>query len=320
MKKSTPLKAEHCLCYATDGIGLPALFFEPVTKSTTAIVYLHGNGSGNVFSPVQKIQDYAAEFIHKNISFFAFNNRGAQYLQKIKRYGEPDMDGNRHVVEELKGGTAYELIEECIYDINGVVTFLKSRGYSRFVLMGESTGANKAVLYQYKEKNPSVIGLVLIGGGDDSGIYYRELGRDLFFRLLDLAKEKIASGKGSDFVPQKYLPFLLSWQSFCNTVNPDGDYNIFPFEDYFEDLNLGKKPLFKEYKALTLPILVLYGEEDEFCFGRVPEILTLLRSKTKNKTNSSFVSLPQSDHGLTGKTDIAATHISRWLEKLTKEE
>ena len=124
--------------------------------------------------------------------------------------------------------------------------------------------------------------------------------------------EKIKAGKGNDLAPKSWLGFY-SYQSVYDTVNPNGDYNTFPYYEVLNHLHISTKKLFREVNSIKKPILVLYGQNDEFCYGKVPEIINLLKDKTKNLANFTYKILPDCDHGFVGKEDVLAKTISEWL-------
>mgnify|MGYP001604750315 CR=1 FL=1 len=120
---------------STDKLLLPGMLFEPDSKTKKVAINLHGNGSSSVFYNFERTDSFAKELNKQNISFFTFNNRGAHYIKKLKI--------NNEEKEEIKIGTAFELIKDCIKDIDGAIELLKSLGYEEFYLIGHSTGANK---------------------------------------------------------------------------------------------------------------------------------------------------------------------------------
>lgn len=219
-------------------------------------------------------------------------------------------------------GTALELIKDCSKDIDGAINFLEEFGYKTFYLMGVSTGANKIVVYHYyksfgkaqdKPKN-KIAKYILLSGGDDTGLYYQMFGKNKFIKLLKKCLEKIQSKKGSNLI-SKYLDGgLISYQSLYDTINPDGDYNIFPFNEYVNNLKLSKKKLFKEYKTIDKPTLVIYGENDEYCYGDVPRCVSILKKECPNSKLFTFKIIKGADHGFNGKEKQLAEIIANWLK------
>lgn len=292
----------------TDNLLLPGLLYEPEKKTNAVAIYLHGNGSSSVFYSVDKMNTIAEELTKQNIAFFPFNNRGAHYIKSLyQKKGDEE--------ERMMYGTAYELIKECIYDIDGAIDYLKKLGYKTFYLIGISTGANKIILYHYYKPKNSVSKYILLSGGDDTGLYYQEMGKKKFYLALKKAKEAIKKGHGTKLIPKYLVNYWFSYQALYDTLNPNGDYNIFPFNEYINNLKLSKKPLFKEYKTIDKPTLVVYGEFDEFCYGKVPECVEILKKETTHLEKFTFKIIPNADHGFTDKEKELAGIVASWLAK-----
>lgn len=172
-------------------------------------------------------------------------------------------------------GAATEIIRECVYDIDGAIREVRRRGYRDVTLAGHSTGANKIAVYDhYKKRNP-VKRYVLLGGADDTGLLH-----------LDLARGKLPS---------------MSWHALRDMANPNGDYNVFPFDPAFR----GKRP-FRFIREIRKPSLYVYGENDEFGFDA--ELLA-----ENVGANAEIVVMKDADHGFHGKEFELATLIAEWL-------
>lgn len=293
---------------STDGLLLPGMLFEPKTSTNKVALNLHGNGSSSVFYSFERADSFARNLNEKGISFFTFNNRGAHYIKKLKYFENGEE-------KEIKLGTAFELIKDCVKDIDGAIAFLKKLGYREFYLIGHSTGANKICVYNYYKPKNEVSKYILLGGGDDAGIYYKMLGENKFKKYLELAKRQIDKGNGRKIIPKYIANYMLSYQSFYDTCNPDGDYNTFPFNEYINHLNLSTKPLFKEYKLLNTPTLVIYGENDEYCGDSAKHAIDILKTETPHKDLFTFKIIPQTDHGFDGCQEELSSAIANWLIK-----
>jgi predicted alpha/beta hydrolase len=145
----------HVRFLAIDGHKLAGLLYWPTTKTKKVAIYLHGNGYGSIFESVEKMDIFASALNKNDIAFFPFNNRGSNMVRKLKR----DVNG---IEEETKGGTAYELIKDCVKDIDGAIEYLKTHGFEEFYLIGESTGANKICVYNYYKKAFDISKAVLL--------------------------------------------------------------------------------------------------------------------------------------------------------------
>lgn len=285
-----------------DGLTLPGTLFE-AKGSKKAAIHLHGNGSSSVFYTRNLRPEQVEALNQKGISFLLFNNRGAGYVRKL------DVEKNGEV-ERKRFGMAYELIKDCIKDIDAAINLLEKQGYKEFYLIGESTGANKICVYHYYKPKNKVSKYVMIGGGDDAGIYYDLLGKENFFKLLKKAKDKVRKGEGEEIICEILPDNIFSYQGFYDIANPDGDYNNFPFLEATENLNLSKKPLFRHFKSISKPTLVIYGEKDEYAWENAPEKMELLK---KEKPEFDYQVIKDGDHALSGHQKETANLIAKWL-------
>lgn len=286
-----------------DGFTLPGLFYEP-KRSSKAMIVLHGNGTSSVFYAEKLNKALSEELVKKNIALLTFNNRGAHLKKGFDVY-----KGKNKEKVHVYGGMAYELIKECVEDIDGAISFLKRRGYKEFYLIGFSTGANKICVYDHYKKQNKVSKYVLVGGGDDTGIYYYEIGKKKFFKLLKKAKDMKKKKRGDELMPE-LVPIIFSWKSFYDIANPDGDYNTFPFYEVLRRVKLSTKPLFRYFRAIKKPSLVIYGSEDEYAWGDVSKAVDILK---ENNPELDYKVINGGDHSLTGHTRELSRMVANWL-------
>ncbi len=287
-----------------DGLTLPGLLYEPKKKTRSVVIFLHGNGSSSVFYKKEKSDGSASVFAQNGIALFRFNNRGAHIIKKltVKR-------GRRE--ERKRFGMAYEKIKECIEDIDGAIAFLKKQGYDTFYLAGSSTGANKICVYNFYKPKNEIKKYVLLCGGDDTGIYYQELGKKKFWALLAKAKQKIKKGKGGDIITELLPNQIFSYMGFYDIANPDGDYNVFPFYEALGNVKLSKKPLFRYFKSITKPSLVVYGDKDEYSWPKdVKKAVELLRSY---RPELDYKIVKGANHGFDGHQRELDAVVAEWL-------
>ena len=286
----------------SDELTLPGLLYE-AAGSKKAAIYLHGNGSSSVFYGKRKNCDLPQGLVRIGISLLKFNNRGAHIIKKLNVGPEEREDRRRF-------GCAYEIIKDCVPDIDGAIEYLKSLGYSEFYLMGSSTGANKICVYdRYKKDNP-FRKYILLSGGDDTGIYHSIFGQDKFYKLLKESKLKIDSGLGDDIIKSILPDEIFSYKGFYDMANPDGDYNCFPYSEVLNKIKLSKKPLFRYYSSIKKPSLVVYGENDEYAWNNVKAIVEILKSYQPEFT---YKIIKGADHGFTGKKKELSKVIVDWI-------
>ena len=282
-----------------DGLALPGLLYR-ATRSTTAVIYLHGNGSSSVFYNRHRNRTVASELAKKGISMLYFNNRGAHIMKRIAVHGK----------KKKWFGMAYEKIKECIHDIDGAVDFLKKRGYKTFILAGYSTGANKVCVYHFYKKQNPIAKYLILGGGDDVGIYYDYLGKKKFWELLAASRAKIRQKRGEELIQQHLFDPVFSYKGFYDIANPDGDYNVFPFLEVFRNIKISTKPLFRHYASLDKPTLVVYGRSDEYAWENVPRVIETLK---QYQPSFEYRVIKNADHGFHGHEAELARTLASWL-------
>jgi len=272
---------------ATDDYALSGLLYEPKRATKRAIVWLHGTGGASIFDS-RRTNILAAEFTTRGFAFFPFNNRGAHLMRR-------------------NGGMAYECIRDCVYDIDGALREIRRRGYRDITLAGHSTGANKIAVYDHRKPRNHVQRYVLLAGGDDTGLTLSALGRKSA-RALKLARSLKNS---EELVPSWASPLPMSWRSFYDMINPDGDYNVFPFREVMRRKRISRRPLFRYVRAIRKPSLFIYGENDEYCYGDVPRCAAILSEYIG--ANAEIAIMEDADHGFGGKESELAELMTNWI-------
>lgn len=285
-----------------DGLILPGLLYE-APRSKKVAIHLHGNGSSSVFYNDDGRDEQAKALSKKGISFLLFNNRGAHLIKKLDVI-------KKNKKERKRFGMAYEKIKDCIKDIDGAINYLEKLGYKEFYLIGESTGANKICVYHYYKPKNKISKYILLSGGDDTGIYYDIFGKKKFFELLKESKEKIKKKKGEEIIKELLPDDIFSYIGFYDIANPDGDYNCFPFLEVIKTIRLSKKPLFRYFKFVNKPTLVIYGEKDEYTYGNVSRIIEILREQ---KPEFEYKIIKGADHGFSEHQRELSKIMSNWL-------
>jgi alpha-beta hydrolase superfamily lysophospholipase len=299
------MKCELVEFQTTDKLMLPGLLYKPSQKTKKCAVFLHGMGA-SVFHKSKLMNTMAEALAKQDTAFLAFNNRGANLLQRLKKNGSD---------KSQITGMSYDLIKDCVKDIDGAVKYLTKFGYTELYLIGHSSGANKICVYNFYKPKNHIKKFVLLGGGDDVGLEYQALGKIKFRRLLELAKTQISMGNGKALVRDKTAEegHMFSYSSLHDVFNPDGDYNIFPFMERIEGTKLSNKSLFRHYKSIKKPTLVIYGSNDSYCYGNAPKIIDILKQETMEPDKFTFTIIKDADHSFHGKEQQLVKNIANWL-------
>ncbi len=292
----------------TNKIFLPGLLYEPEKGSDEVSIYLHGNGSSGGFYSVEMQNIFGKTLTDNGISYLTFTNTGGHLIQKYDRIS----NGKN---ERVAAGVAYELIKDCLVDIDGAINFVKERGYKHIYLIGSSTGANKICVYDFYKENNIVEKYVLESGGDDSGLYYSAVGDSKFKLALQMCEKKIKEGKGRNLVLKYLYRTPMSYQALYDQINPEGDYNIFPFFWQLNGIAIMKKEPWREIKKITKPALVVYGDEDEYCYGKLHDCVGLIKNAVVGRNNFRFEIIPGADHAYFGKRKELAEKVVEFLKE-----
>jgi len=281
---------------ATDDVPLAGLLYAPKRRSTRAAIFLHGMGGS--FEP-HRSNLLGARFADAGIAFFTFNNRGSYLLRRLGG---------------ARAGMALERIRECVPDIDGAVRELRRRGYRDFTLIGHSTGANKIAVYDHYKSRNFVKRYILLGGGDDTGMAYDHLGPRRFRATLEKARALIRARRGEELMPENpAFPPPMSWGSFYDLANPDGDYNVFPFLELLRGVRLSRKPRFHHLRGIRKPTLAVWGENDEYCYGDVSACVAVTAEALGAKPNFELAILAGANHGFIEKEQELADLILDWI-------
>ena len=271
-------------------------------------------GDSGVFYSPKRITALGEALTVRGIALLAFNNRGAHNSKLLYRDG-PELS---KAEQRYQAGTNYELIADCVADIDGAAAFLRARGFSELYLAGHSTGANKICVYDALQPANQFSKYVLAGPGDDVGLWYEALGAKKFWQALDYAQAAITAGKPFRVMPTYTGLHPFSTQSAADLLNPDGHYNTFPYYEARHGL-LGQQPVFDKYSLITRPLLVIAGEYDASTdsAGGAAQALQLLQAHTNPaiRAASDFQLVSATDHAFHDAEAAFAQQTSDWLVK-----
>ena len=300
---------------SSDKIILSGLLYTPSAASKKAVIWLHGMGDGSVFYSVERTNALGEALARAGIASLIFNNRGGGGYKKTLRVDDDTLPEEDRFYQ---GGTHYELISDCIKDIDGAVRYLKQFGYSELYLVGHSTGANKICVYHAIAKNSPFAKYVLAGPGDDSGLFYNEIGSEKFWAAINYASKKLKEDKPLAVMPKYSGMHPFSAQSAIDILSPDGDYNTFPFYEATTK-RLGKKPLFEEFGKIDVPTLIIFGQEDEYAYtaGGTDAAIRLFKKYANSKIakHISYQTVLGADHSFHGFEKEFASRVSKWLSE-----
>jgi pimeloyl-ACP methyl ester carboxylesterase len=152
---------------------------------------------------------------------------------------------------------------------------------------------------------------------DDTGLYHEFIGNENFHRLLKVSKEKIDQWLWEEFVPRDEIFWmLLSYQSLYDTINPDWDYNTFPYNEYINTLNLSTQSLFRYFSKIDIPTSVIYGEVDEYCGWDANQAVKILKEHQNKNITIDYMIVPWADHWFTWCYEELSQAVGRHFSSL----
>lgn len=159
------------------------LFTPPDGKSDLGLIMVHGVAM-NFYLPPLFI--FGQELASRGYPCFVINTRGHDWISR---------SGNLTKF----GGSAYEMIEDCLFDLDGALDFLAGHRYRRFVLVGHSLGAIKSIIYQGSRRRSEVAGVVSCSAPKQ--FYSERVARQPQYRkLIEQAEMMVAEGRGEELM------------------------------------------------------------------------------------------------------------------------
>lgn len=268
-----------------DGVTLEGIYVKPKRKSDTALIWVHGLTSR--FSSSQGlIKELSCRLTQKNIGYFKFSNRGHDIVYK---------DRGR---KKFQGG-AYEKFEECVNDIRATITLAKKLGHTKIILAGSSTGANKALYYIYRTRDPAVRKLILAAAVSDIPAGQKVLGKKKFFRGIRIARAL----KKDALMPHEFGIQTAGRYLSLHTLGSAED--VVPYHN--------PRANWKELKSVGIPILVAIGSCDEYLDRTPQSYINAFRAHATSTKHFSGVTIKGARHGFYKKEKELTKIIISWI-------
>lgn len=276
--------------YTEDGYKIQMLHFDPKERDI-CVVFNHGMTAsiiGCFFAP--QMGDRLNEI---GVGFLQLNNRGH----------DPVNDLYNREGKVTRMGTAYELFEECVYDIDLGIEQAKKLGYKRIILAGHSLGTCKTI-YHYYKKHPEIIGMYLVSMPDMQGIQRMALTPEEWDELLGTAQKLVAEGKGRTLLDHKLGGWApVSARTYVNWYGPDAVTGNIPVTANPEKWG--------QLAEIDVPILTTSGANEEDVYHHHD----LIKSKALKCPDFEGVYIPDTDHDYTGKEDELALTVADWIKR-----
>ncbi len=282
--------------YSTDGLELDSVLFEPKKNTRRAIVHIHGI-TGH-FLQNHHISYMARSYPDNGYSFLTFNNRGHDYIADVIKTGMAGTD-------RVQKGSAFDILEECVYDINPVIEYLKKRDYEEIILQGHSLGVLKACYYLAKESNNSVSSAIFLSPMDVIYLLDSQVKDWKYWR--DSAKNMIESGRGQQYMGVKiWLDVPISADSYWNYTKEDSNMWMFNFTKLHRE--------FIHFNKIKIPTLIVLPDADNIAISIDKESAKKELKKRSSNRSLSIEIIPHSGHGYWGYEENLINIILDWLK------
>ena len=205
-----------CRVNTGDKLRLTGLLFEPDKKSEIGILHLPGR-AGNFYS--NGFLDAMIESYTKaGFGFLSVNLRGHDHIADF-RVGDTE--------QIIRIGSAFDIFEDCVIDIEAWLEFFRARGYKKIILQGHSQGGSRAVYFLDRKKPADVAALILASPADAAGLL-KKYSKENFEKDLVQARAMAAEGRGGELLPRKIRDFYYAGaKSFVSEFSENAPANIF---------------------------------------------------------------------------------------------
>ena len=187
-------------------------------------------------------------------------------------------------------------------DIEAGVNLLMARGASSVVLVGQSLGTNRVLLYQADTQDQRVGGLILLAApGNLLEWNIRIFGREPVLAVLAEARQRVQMGRGAELMLVDLGPLGKGLYSAQHVVSLRGPET--------------RSDPFQNIARVQVPVLILHGTADRLAY---PAVAERLRAAAVATPSVRLHLIPGADHGLPGHPDAILPVLGPWLEAISK--
>jgi pimeloyl-ACP methyl ester carboxylesterase len=220
------VNAELIHATTSDGLRLDGALYakaahdQPAPFGVDAFLLLHGTG-GNFYGS-SLFASVIPRCLEWGAAVLAVNTRGHDLA-----YAASTAAGRRMF------GAAYEVVDECRFDLTAWIALLGGRGYGRIAVVGHSLGAVKAVYSLAHETPPTVAALIAISPPRLSyGHFLQSQEAELFQQELTAAEAHLEAGQADTLMSVRFpLPYLVTAAGYVDKYGPAERYNVLKYVD-----------------------------------------------------------------------------------------
>lgn len=287
------MKQELVRINSIDEIEQPGILYTPNEDTDKIVIHVHGlNGN---FYENRFLDILAKSYTDKNYAFLTFNNRGRDFITEL-------LKGNDFTII----GGSLERFKDCILDIDGVVNWVKEKGYKEIILEGHSYGCNKVLYYYNHRKDDSIKKIVLLAPCDIPSEGKKFLSEEEYKNAKEESTRLVQENKENELIDFSVMANgKIAAGTYFNDFLPNGEND---FIRYVDGIN-GKSEVLN---SIDIPTLVIFGDVDE-CVLTQP--IDVVKEYLKNNlSNCNIQIIDGADHSYTGRYEELGKVIKNNME------
>lgn len=274
------MKQELVRINSIDGIEQPGILYTPNENTNKIVIHVHGL-SGNFYEN-RFLDVLAKSYTDKNYAFLTFNNRGRGFISEL-------LKGNDFTII----GGSLERFKDCILDIEGVVNWVKEKGYSEIVLEGHSYGCNKVLYYYNHKKDDSIKKIVLLSPCDIPSETKKFLSEEEYKIAKEESTKLVSEGKDNELIDFSVMSNeKIAAGTYYNDFLPNGENDFIRYVD-------GKNGKSEILSSIDIPVLVVFGDIDECVLTQPIDVVK--EYLNNNISNCNIQIIEGADHSYTNK-------------------
>lgn len=275
-----------------DGLRLEGAYQPPIPSSLRtldldALCFLHGTGSNFYGSTLFDL--LVDRFRGLGIGVLRANTRGHDLMSVASR-----VSGGGKLQ-----GAAYEMVEDCRYDVAAWMDWLHQHVGDRIGLLGHSLGAVKTIYAITQDPQLKPKCAIAVSPPHLSYSWFAVSPRkDTFLQTYQQAETLTSEGEGGQLMPVQFpLPMIITAAGYAEKYGPEERYNFHRF-----------------VQSVTCPTFVTLGSEEvasNVAFSQSPAVLNKLSEK---QTLLSWTQIDGADHFYSDRREELASEVSVWLQ------
>ncbi|MQG18350.1 MAG: alpha/beta hydrolase [SAR202 cluster bacterium] len=275
----------------SDGFKLDGCYIEPKSSNSSAvdaILLVHGT-TGNFYSG-SMISILGKYFSKNGFPVVSFNTRGHDVISQ----GRPNINTDF-------AGTAFEILYDCLFDLDAMINWLKDKKFNNVCLVGSSMGAVKVTYYQSVRNNSFVNSIVAISPVRLSKKYYLNSEASHYYKkYIKLANNFVDSGLGDQLITIK------------EDIVPGA--GLFSAKAYLDKYGSERYDIVQYVDKISSDLLILAGTNETH--PRLKDVaLDAYEKRLESKKKVDLLLIPGGEHGLHSMGEKLPESIYTWFKE-----